>query len=389
MEPRAVQFAPPPLTRWQSALRYLGAAAISALAWGVVLYHQWGDLQPLFWLDLVLGPAAFVLLRWRRRRPLETTLTIIAMNAVSPLSAGPAVLAILSVSTTRRWRWIVPSAVLNLVAAAVYFWLVEPDQDIGWAGNLVFTAIVTGAVVAIGMYVGARRDLLATLRERAARAEHEQTWRVVQARTAERARIAREMHDVLAHRLSLVAMHAGALSYRKQLSEQEVSDAAGIIQSSAHAALADLREVLGVLREEDEDVPDRPQPTLKDVPALVEEARVAGAHVRLHNLIGDLSVAPDAIGRNAYRVVQESLTNARKHAPDTTVDILLSGTAGQSLALEVRNPARVGATHPQTPGAGLGLIGLAERAELSGGSLEHSFTAEGDFVVRTWFPWPA
>jgi signal transduction histidine kinase len=197
------------------------------------------------------------------------------------------------------------------------------------------------------------------------------------------------MHDVLAHRLSLVVMHAGALSYRRGLSEQEVTDAADIVQSSAHQALGDLREVLGVLREEEVDVLDRPQPTLKDVPALVEEARQAGTHIRLHNLIGDLGSAPDAIGRSAYRVIQESLTNARKHAPDTTVDVSLSGTAGKWLALEVRNPTRVGAAHQQTPGAGLGLIGLAERAQLSGGSLEHAFTAEGDFVVRSWFPWPA
>ena len=389
MEPRAAQFAPPPLTRWQSALRYLCAAAGSAVAWGVVVYYTWDDPEPLFWVDFALGPLSFLLLRWRRRRPLETALAIISISAISPLSAGCAVLAILSVATTRRWRWIIPTACLNVVAAAVYFWAVEQDQDIGWGGNLIFTALATGAMVAIGMYVGARRDLMATLRERAERAEREQTGRVAQARAAERARIAREMHDVLAHRLSLVAMHAGALSYRKGLSEQEVADAAEVIQSSAHQALGDLRDVLGVLREEEVDVPDRPQPTLTDVPALVEEARVGGTHVRLHNFIGDLGAAPDAIGRSAYRVIQESLTNARKHAPDTTVDISLSGTAGQWLALEVRNPARVGATHPQTPGAGLGLIGLAERAELSGGSLEHAFTPEGDFVVRSWFPWPA
>jgi signal transduction histidine kinase len=389
VEPRAVQYAPPPLTRWQSALRYLGAVALSAVVWGTVLYHTWEDPEPLFWVDFALGPLSFFLLRWRRRWPLEITLAIVAISSISPLSAGPAVLALLSLSTTRRWRWILPSAVLFVVAAAVYFWLIEPDQDIGLGGSLVFTTIATGAVVAIGMYVGARRDLLAALRERADRAEREQTWRVGQAKAAERARIAREMHDVLAHRLSLVAMHAGALSYRHGLSEQEVADAADIIQSSAHQALGDLREVLGVLREEEMDVLDRPQPTLKDVPALLEEARVAGTHVRLHNFIGDLSVAPDAIGRSAYRVIQESLTNARKHAPDTTVDISLSGTAGQSLALEVRNPTRVGAGRPQTPGAGLGLIGLAERAELSGGSLEHAFTDEGDFVVRSWFPWPA
>jgi signal transduction histidine kinase len=389
VEPRAAQFAPPPLTRWQTALRYLGAAVLSALAWGGVVYHEWENLQPLFWADFALGPLSYFLLRWRRRWPLQIALAVVAINAISPLSAGPAVLAVLSVSTTRRWRWIVPAAGLFVVACAVYFWLVEPDQDIGWAGTVIFATIAVGAIVAVGMYVGARRDLLATLRERAERAEHEQTWRVAQARTAERARIAREMHDVLAHRLSLVAMHAGALSYRQGLSEQEVAEAADVIQSSAHQALGDLREVLGVLREEERDVPDRPQPTLKDVPALVDQARVAGTQVRLHNFIGDLGVAPEAIGRSAYRVIQESLTNARKHAPDTTVDISLSGSAGQTLALEVRNPVRVGAVHPQTPGAGLGLIGLTERAELSGGSLEHTLTAEGDFVVRTWFPWPA
>jgi signal transduction histidine kinase len=370
-------------------LRYVGAAVLSAVSWGAVLYHTWEDPEPLFWADFALGPLSFLLLRWRRRWPLGTTLAIVAINSISPLSAGPAVLAILSVSTTRRWRWVVPSAVLFLVSSSVYYWLIEPDQEIGWGGTLVITAIATAAIVAIGMYVGARRDLVATLRERAERAEREQTSRVAQARAAERARIAREMHDVLAHRLSLVVMHAGALSYRRGLSEQEVTDAADIVQSSAHQALGDLREVLGVLREEEVDVLDRPQPTLKDVPALVEEARQAGTHIRLHNLIGDLGSAPDAIGRSAYRVIQESLTNARKHAPDTTVDVSLSGTAGKWLALEVRNPTRVGAARQQTPGAGLGLIGLAERAQLSGGSLEHAFTAEGDFVVRSWFPWPA
>jgi hypothetical protein len=115
VEPRAVQYAPPPLTRWQSAWRYLGAAVLSAVAWGVVLAHEWDDPQPLFWLDFALGPLSYVLLRWRRRWPLEIALAIIATNAISPLSAGPAVLALLSLSTTRRWRWIVPCAVLFVV----------------------------------------------------------------------------------------------------------------------------------------------------------------------------------------------------------------------------------------------------------------------------------
>ena len=104
---------------------------------------------------------------------------------------------------------------------------------------------------AVGLYIGARRELIATLRDRADRAEREQAMRVAQARTNERARIAREMHDVLAHRISLVAMHAGALGYRTDLSRDETKRAADVISQNAHQALVDLREILGVLRDSD------------------------------------------------------------------------------------------------------------------------------------------
>ena len=110
--------------------------------------------------------------------------------------------------------------------------------------------------------------------------------------------------------------------------------------------------------------------------------------MRLHNQIDDLAGAPDAIGRSAYRMIQESLTNARKHAPNTAVDVTLSGRPGGQLMLEVRNPIRLGAAASATPGSGLGLLGLIERAELIGGRLEH-VKSDGDFVVRAWLPWPA
>ena len=108
----------------------------------------------------------------------------------------------------------------------------------------------------------------------------------------------------------------------------------------------------------------------------------------MHNQIDNLAAAPDAIGRSAYRMVQESLTNARKHAPDTAVDVTLSGQPGGQLVLEVRNPLRLGSAVSTTPGSGLGLLGLTERAELIGGRLEHE-RSDGDFVVRAWLPWPA
>ena len=112
---------------------------------------------------------------------------------------------------------------------------------------------------AIGMYIGARRDLLASLQDRAERAEREQELQVARAQAEERTRIAREMHDVLAHRMSLVAMHAGALAYRDNLTPDETREAAEVIQANSHRALTDLREILGVLRETNPDAPDAHQ----------------------------------------------------------------------------------------------------------------------------------
>ncbi len=170
------------------------------------------------------------------------------------------------------------------------------------------------------MYIGSRRELLATLRERAVTAEAEQAARVAQARTAERGRIAREMHDVLAHRISLVTMHAGALTYREDLTAEEMRATAAVIQESSHQALVELRDVLGILRDDPGDSsPERPQPSAVDVPALLDEARASGMRIETEDLVA-LDGIPETIGRTLYRVVQESLTNARKHAPEHAGD---------------------------------------------------------------------
>ncbi|TDU83879.1 signal transduction histidine kinase [Kribbella voronezhensis] len=379
---------PPPLTRWQSRWRYLFAVVAGAVFWVATLANAYDwVLRPYLVFDLCLGVLSVVLMRWRRRYPLAIALLVSAIGGVSSAASGAVVVTALSLATRRKLPEIVPLAVVGLVASIVYF-ETQPGQK-GLAVSVAFTLVFVSAVIAIGMYVGARRDLLATLRERADRAEREQDLRIQQAHVTERARIAREMHDVLAHRLSLVALHAGALEYCRSLSDDEVANAAAITRQSAHRALNDLHEILGVLRTLDSDAPpEPPQPTLVDLPALVREATGSGARVRLHNEIENLADAPEAIGRNAYRMVQESLTNARKHAPDTAVDVTLSGRPGGQLMLEVRNPLRLGAATSTTPGSGLGLLGLTERAELIGGRLEHT-SSDGDFVVRAWLPWPA
>src|SRR5690348_16266362 len=125
------------------------------------------------------------------------------------------------------------------------------------------------------------------------------------------------MHDVLAHRISLLSLHAGVLEFRPDAPPEEIARAAGVIRASAHQALEDLRAVIGILR----DGPDGqgpqsqpPQPTLAALPGLLEESRAAGMRIRTEVSLPDLALVPDAIGRHALRIVQEALTNARKHA---------------------------------------------------------------------------
>ncbi|HMI71738.1 MAG TPA: sensor histidine kinase, partial [Solirubrobacteraceae bacterium] len=158
--------------------------------------------------------------------------------------------------------------------------------------------------------------------------------------------------------------------------------------------LEELRDVIGVLREgPPASAPEPPQPTLADVPALVAECRGAGMRVRCHLAVPADAALPAALGRAAYRIVQEGLTNARKHAPGAAVDVEVSAREGDGLVVEVvsRRPVgvAVAAVGDRMPGAGTGLIGLAERVALAGGELRHGPDAAGDFVLRATIPWAA
>jgi signal transduction histidine kinase len=246
---------------------------------------------------------------------------------------------------------------------------------------------VVGVTVAWGMFTGSRRELMTTLRLRADTAEAEQTARVAQARIAERNRIAREMHDVLAHRISTVAMHAGALTFRDDLDAEQVRSSAQIIQQSSHQAMIDLREVLGILREGPGDSqPDLPQPSASDLDDLVEEARRTGTNLQA-TIDVDLAGIPPGVGRTVYRVVQEALTTVRKHAPGTKVTLTLTGQPGSGLDLQVTNPLPVGGRETSLPSSGLGLVGLAERVQLAGGTIARHH-GQRHFTLHVWLPWP-
>lgn len=378
----------PPLGRWSTTWRIALAVAIGAIAWVDTAPWQWQEARWWFWTDLALGLLGLVVARWRRSHPVLVATITNALTFVSWTAAGAATLALVSMSTRRRWREIIPVSLLALVAG-----LVLEVADRGSAETYAFTVpfivLLIAFTVGWGMFIGSRRELLATLRERAETAEVEQASRVAQARSAERSRIAREMHDVLAHRISLVTMHAGALAYRDDLTPEEVRGTAEIIQDNSHRAMVELREVLGVLRDGPGDsAPEQPQPSANDVVDLVHEARRSGMRVELGGAIA-LDDIPDTLGRTVYRLVQEALTNARKHAADTLVSVVVTGGVAEGVTVEVRNPLRVGEPRTAPPRSGLGLAGLTERAELAGGHLTHRVSPGAEFVLEAWLPWPA
>ncbi|MEV8254119.1 histidine kinase [Rhodoglobus sp. NPDC076762] len=350
-------------------------------------------MAPRMVIDVVLGTAAIQLYPFRRQAPIVVVGVIVVLSAMSVLAFGAAAFAIVSVATRRNWREIVLIAALFLGAttASELTWpLGEPLP--AWQLLIVSTLMLTVLIVT-GMYIGGRRELWAATIEKAASAERELQAKLAEARANERSSIAREMHDVLAHRLSLVAVHAGALEYRTDLSAQQISESAGVLRSNAHLALTELRDVLGVLQQGVR-LPDaetvRPQPTLATIDELLAESVAAGSSInfQIDSITKrDLVLLPDSLTRDLYRLLQESLTNARKHATAQPVDVRISGSPGAGIALWVSNPLASGlSVAASSPPSGLGLAGLEERARLAGGELVATRDL-ATFTVEVWLPW--
>lgn len=336
-----------------------------------------GQPEPVIALEQVVGVLACLSVWLRRRWPVGLALVTTILSSYLELVGGAAVVGLFTVAVHRPFKVSGPIALLGVVTMLPYAFL-RPDPELGPFGTLVFSLAIMLTTCAWGVVVRARRQLVWTLRQRAGVAAE-------QAKRLERERIAREMHDVLAHRLSLVATHAGALEYRPDSSPEQLARAAGVIRSGVHQALEELRQVIGLLREED-DLGLEPQPTLADLPRLTADARQAGQAVRIDDETADAGL-PAATARTGYRVVQEGVTNARKHAPGQPVEVLLRGAPGARLLIDIRNPLPAPGSAPTVPGSGVGLIGLTERVRLAGGQLDHQSTG-GQFRLRAWLPWP-
>ena len=338
-------------------------------------------------VDAVAGALACAALWWRRRWPVAVAVACLALGTVSSSATPAGLLALSSLAVHRPAR---PTVIVTLlwVPSVLAYAVYSPTT--GPVSVMVFVMPLACAATGWGMFIRARRQLLLSLRERALRAEADRELHQEQTRVAERTRIAREMHDVLAHRISLLALHAGALEVRPELPPEQVQQTAARLRPTARLALEDLRSVIGILRQDagPDPSPVVPQPTLGDIARLVEDTRRAGTSIEFHLHVEQCEDVLPSLGRDAYRIVQEALTNVGKHAHGAPARVRVTGAPGAGLRISVRNSQDVPASStPTLPGAGAGLVGLKERVALAGGNLVVGPDRSGAFVVEAELPW--
>jgi signal transduction histidine kinase len=385
----------------------VAAVALSVLSslfvWGADGYDvTTRTLHPtvLSTLSLLAALGAAVMLCWRHRWPLLVTAIAVVPPLLLHAEALAALIALSALALHRRDRVLWGAGAVVFVATGFAIWRdAGRPQGSTIAGQLMGTdtlaakvigvVVLTAMVVAIPLTIGIMRGVRLDL---ARRERNERELRDEVTRQEERSRIAHEMHDVLGHRLSLLSLQAGALEVT---SSPKAGEVARTVRTTARQSLEDLRQVIGVLRDgrefaaQEPAAPERPQPTLVDLPELVANTRRAGLPVNLTVLLDQAGSAPAPLSIAVYRIVQESLTNVLRHAPGTGADVTVRGGPGVGLTLEVVNPLPATAPAEPSPGGGTGLTGIAERVGVLGGNVSIGPTEERMFAVRAWLPWAA
>ncbi|MFG1997172.1 sensor histidine kinase [Actinoplanes sp. NPDC048988] len=397
--------APPGVRR--SALRDRVAdvvAVLCALLYGAVMVPLGDATAPsavIPWqADVVIGVLSALALFARRRWPLAVCVMLLPLGAISVMATGSILIALFTVAIRYGAGILLILSAAHVTTGIVYYALQDNPPFPLWV-DIAMRAATSLATIGWGLFLKAYRRLSLSLHQEALRAVAEQQMRVDQARLTERSRIAREMHDALAHRMSMVSLHAGALEVSSDAPPEEIAMAARTIRLSAHGALEELRAVIGALRDDGPSQPEPPQPGLADVEQLVDGARTSGMAIDFVWMRPPVE-PPPVLGRTAYRLLQEALTNARKHAPGELVDVRLDGATGSDLRILVTNalPSHasdiggasvgmcgVGHAADVVPGSGSGLVGAGERADLIGGRVE--FGRDDDrFRFEAWLPWP-
>lgn len=382
-----------PFTRWPRVSDAVLAAAVFGLSLVTVAASAVGDEEELTLTavrDLptgaisLLGVAAAALVVRRRRPGLATATSLVVLLVWAALEYGDGQELALVVAVYSVGRYVedpVTSAVwvASALVADVVGMLIDGQQRL----DLVPAAVITLGPWYVGRRVRDRHAYLALLRERAVRIEAEQQARARQAVTDERARIARELHDVVAHRVSMMTVQAGAAKTIARHDLDTAVEAMGDVERAGRQALGELRHLLGVLRPTAGADALGPQPGLADLGALVDEVATTGADIGLS--IDDLPTdLPAAVDLSGHRIVQEALTNVVKHAgPRPTVRIAITVDDGW-LDIDVVNS--VDGSARGLPGTGFGLVGMRERCHLLGGSLQAGPCPTGEFGVHARLP---
>jgi signal transduction histidine kinase len=360
-----------------------GLALLSTVGVGIGTRIPEGRLIPvpvLYVGSVLLGIA---LLLFRRRAPLVPFLLNTALSLVSP--AGSIAVPLTSYAVGRyigRWPILIAAAVVGSVALVEPWKLNTLDDWLGAVAGVAVTVLLAGA---LGAWARTRAALVDALTERAERAEGERELMARDAVLTERTRIAREMHDVVGHRVSLMVLQSGAIEMAAA-DRGRVEQLARQVQTAGRQALEELRQMVGVLRAEelDDATPLGPQPGLGDLTHLVAQAGEAGMAVELRGLPDGSAPVDPTVGRAAFRIVQEALTNAAKHAPGAPVCVTVERPDGELVVRVVSGPSD--RSSGESSGGGYGLVGLAERVRTLNGRLSAEPRLDGGFAVEAVLP---
>ncbi len=368
-------------------LRVAGEAIVFA---AVVLLDLWPGVwatkHASGWPLAGLIVAFLVLLPARHALPATAMVVGVALAMMTPYG-GPALMVVLSYTAGRRiesWIKAVATAAVAFVAVIV-FWDEDPIMVEPVYGMLILITVFGVGVALpflVGRYLAQREALVQAMQEREARMRTEHKMLSRQVRLRERSRIAQDMHDSLGHRLSLISVHAGAMGLDPSLGEKQ-REAIGVLRSAALTGMEELRAIIGVLRAEDGPDDDPATRTVESIDSLVGDARKAGVLVSLVRG-GQAHPLPSRVSHAAYRVAQEGLTNASKHAPGAAVQVTVKYEP-DALVVEVRNnPSRNGSAGRDP---GVGLIGLTERVRLAGGMLHVGSLPSGGYRLAAVLPY--
>lgn len=379
-----------PWTAWFTWGRVGVAVVLVVLAANALAAQGDGNERHLGWIDVAAAAVGLALVaaawRWRPREALALALVAtVASVAIAERPTGilPAVVLLLfrvAVVSERREALAAGGATVAVVVLALIVF-----TDVGPTDPPVFASLAwPAAAVAVGDGVRTRRAYVAAVEERARRAEETRDEEARRRVAEERLRIARDLHDLVAHRIAVVNVQAGLAAHLLRSSPDQAEEALRVVRSSAGSVLDELSQMLSVLRQDGEsDAPTGPTPGLAELPALVTSFADAGLDVTW-TTGGSPRPMSDVTALAVYRTVQEGLTNAHKHGAGTAEASLVFAADG--VEVRVDNPVRPGdPVRAEREGGGFGLTGMRERVSAAGGTLVAE--PSGDrFQVRAWFP---